>query len=393
MMSKTPAGQAIPFDHARLDDLLEKAGIDVLLVTSKHNVSYLLGGYRFFFFDFMDAIGTSRYLPIIVYARGRPDVTAYVANALEVHESANGRFWMQDVRTKFWGVRDAVAEAISIVEALSPANVRVGIETSFLPADAWRALSDRFGSERLVDALFPLERLRARKSKQELQLLREASDKVIDSMRSVIAAAEPGITTEELAHRLKVEEVQRGMAFEYCLVTAGRGYNRAPSRQRWEKGEIASLDSGGNYRGYIGDVCRMAVMGEPDQELQDLLGAIEEIQQGARKPVRPGSMGRSVIEAGAELLARSPYRNFTSYVAHGMGLISHEAPRLTSRGPVPYEGYDADLPLEEGMVLSIETTMHHPTRGFIKLEDTVAVTSDGWEGYGDVARGWNVAGR
>jgi len=41
------------------------------------------------------------------------------------------------------------------------------------------------------------------------------------------------------------------------------------------------------------------------------------------------------------------------------------------------------------MVISIETTLAHPTRGFIKLEDTVAVTTDGWEAFGDSGRGWN----
>ena len=44
------------------------------------------------------------------------------------------------------------------------------------------------------------------------------------------------------------------------------------------------------------------------------------------------------------------------------------------------------------MIVSIETTMNHPRRGFIKLEDTVAVTDDGWQGFGDTARGWNRAG-
>ena len=48
-----------PFDTTRLDTLLENEGIDVLVATSKHNVQYLLGGYRFFFFDYMDAIGVS----------------------------------------------------------------------------------------------------------------------------------------------------------------------------------------------------------------------------------------------------------------------------------------------------------------------------------------------
>ena len=38
-----------PFDTARLDTLLEDEGIDVLVATSKHNVQYLLGGYRFSF--------------------------------------------------------------------------------------------------------------------------------------------------------------------------------------------------------------------------------------------------------------------------------------------------------------------------------------------------------
>ncbi len=40
------------------------------------------------------------------------------------------------------------------------------------------------------------------------------------------------------------------------------------------------------------------------------------------------------------------------------------------------------------MVLSIETTLRHPTRGFIKLEDTVAITDTGHEVFGNTLRGW-----
>ena len=35
--------------------------------------------------------------------------------------------------------------------------------------------------------------------------------------------------------------------------------------------------------------------------------------------------------------------------------------------------------LEADMVISIETTMAHPNRGFIKLENAVAVTEEGCE--------------
>ena len=44
---RKPASSALPFDAAVLDRLMDEAGIDVLLISSKHNIQYLFGGYRF----------------------------------------------------------------------------------------------------------------------------------------------------------------------------------------------------------------------------------------------------------------------------------------------------------------------------------------------------------
>jgi Xaa-Pro aminopeptidase len=44
------------------------------------------------------------------------------------------------------------------------------------------------------------------------------------------------------------------------------------------------------------------------------------------------------------------------------------------------------------MVISVETTLAHPKRGFIKLEDTAVVTAKGCDIYGEGGRGWNRAG-
>jgi Xaa-Pro aminopeptidase len=155
---------------------------------------------------------------------------------------------------------------------------------------------------------------------------------------------------------------------------------------------VLSLDSGGNYHGYIGDLARMGIAGEPDAELEDLLAEIEATQQAAFKPIRPGVNGVEIYAAAETVLKKSKLHNHYEFLAHGMGLVSHEAPRLTNSGPVPYDAYDAQRPLETGMVISVETTLLHPRRGFIKLEDTVAVTANGHEIYGDRARGWNRAG-
>src|SRR5262249_57551968 len=70
---------SIPFDADQLDRLMDEAGIDVLVATSKHNVQYLLGGHRAFFFESMDAVGLSRYLPVFVYPKGSRLNAAYSA--------------------------------------------------------------------------------------------------------------------------------------------------------------------------------------------------------------------------------------------------------------------------------------------------------------------------
>ena len=124
-----------------------------------------------------------------------------------------------------------------------------------------------------------------------------------------------------------------------------------------------------------------------------LLGEIESIQRAAFKAVKAGATGRDIYAAAEPLVARSKHHNHLDFLAHGMGLVSHEAPRLTERGvAVPYVPEHKDKPLEESMVVSVETTLLHPTRGFIKLEDTVVTTPAGHEVYAEGGRGWNRGG-
>ncbi len=383
---------AIPFDHNRLDRLMEEAGIDVLLATSKHNVQYLLGGHRANFFDYMDATGISRYLPVFIYPKGQPEKAAYIGHRLEGFQHKVKPLWTPDTQTASNTSTEAMQKAVDTMKKMGLSPKRIAVELGFLPFDASKVLRAAFPDAEWVDGLYVMERQRLKKSAAELKMLKYASEAVIDSMLATIAKSKPGVTKADVVETLRREETNRGLTFEYCLITAGTSLNRAPSDQKWEKGDIMSIDSGGNYHGYIGDVCRMAIQGEPDSELVDLLAEVESVQQAAFKAVKPGAMGREIYAAARPLVAKSKHHNHLEFLGHGMGLVSHEAPRLTDRGPVPYPAADADLPLEAGSVISIETTLLHPSRGFIKLEDTVVVTDTGHEIYGAGARGWNRAG-
>ena len=376
-----------PFDHATLDRLMDAQGVDAIIITSKHNIRYLMGGYQFFFFAYMDAIGINRYLPAVIYRRGRPDQTLYIGNPLEKFENELGKFWTPHLNVNSWGATDTVAASVAHLQATGTVT-RIGIEACFCPSDAADMLRAALGASTLIDVTLMLERLRAIKTPFELEMLREASERVVDAMLTVFATHGAGKTKDEMNLALKVEEAKRDMTFEYCLMTAGTSHNRSPSGYTLKKGDLVTLDSGGNYKGYIGDLCRNGIVGEPDQELQDLLGVVDEIQQASRNTVKAGTLGGDVNEAGLAALRRSPFAAQLDFMAHGMGLIPHEAPRLTATGAVPYPAADAATPLVAGLVLSIETTLKH-ARGYIKLEDTLCVTETGSIAFGDAGRGWN----
>jgi Xaa-Pro aminopeptidase len=384
---------SLPFDSNLLDRLMDQAGIDVVLATSKHNVQYLLGGHRTFFFDYTDAMGASRYLPVLAYPKGAAEKASYIGHGSEGFQHEINPLWTLEVKTSSSGSIDSTQKTIDHIRRLGLKPRRIGVELPFLPADAAMLLQKAFPDSEIVDALLVLERLRARKTSDELEKLRLASDRIIDSMLAVIKGHGPGTTKQELVDALRREETNRGLIFEYCLITAGTSHNRAPSNQKWQSGEILSIDSGGNYHGYIGDLCRMAILGKPDAEMEDMLLEIEAVQRAAMKAIKPGALGGEVYEAALRALDGTKQRDHLEFLAHGMGLVSHESPRLTNRSREPYAAEDARLPLESRMVLSVETTLHHPRRGFIKLEDTVAVTESGFEVYGDKARGWNRGGR
>ena len=389
----TGSGPNVPFDAQRADRLMEDWGIDVLVITSKHNTQYLTGGYRFIFFSAMDAIGHSRYLPIVLYVKGKPEDAAYIANRMEGGEHQNRPFWTPTFHPACWGTIDAAEIAVEHLRKIGKSNVSLGIEPAFLPADAYRLLAEKLEDARFVDATGLLERLRAVKTPQELECLKQASERITDAMLSTIGWAREGTTKREIVERLRQEETARGLTFEYCLITLGSSHNRAISDQAWHPGEVVSIDSGGNYAGYIGDLCRMGVLGEPDAELEDLLAQIEAVQQAAFSRIKAGAQGGELIAAAEQVLNALPVSPYTDFFAHGMGLITHEMPFLMTNHPVTYAGVDATRPLRAGMVLSVETTMLHPTRGFIKLEDTVAVTPDGYKMFGKHGREWNQGAR
>jgi Xaa-Pro aminopeptidase len=383
--------QPLPFSTTELDALLEQAGADVLLASSKHNVQYLLGGYRYFFFERSAAIGLGHYLPVVGYLKEREDLAFYVGGGDESWGVEVFPIWPERVANVSWTARESARVAAEFLKSAGLNAPKIALEVELWPVAAWETLRAEFPNATFIDATEILEELRCVKTEVELANLRKAAAGIVDSMLATFHWVRPGVTETEIVQQLHMQQLLRGLEFEFALVTTGPTFGRAPSLRKIANQEILSLDTGGHYRGYLADMARMAVLGEPTAMMNDLLDEVLSVQAAARSAIGPGTPGSAIYETAHQALKSSIHQNEMHFVAHGIGLIAHEAPRLTATGPIPYADKHAQRPLEAGMVISVETHLKHPEVGFIKLEDTVAVTNSGSEAFGDWGRGWNAS--
>jgi Xaa-Pro aminopeptidase len=385
--------QSLPFSATKFDALLDEAGIEVLLVSSKHNLQYLLGGYRYYFFEHLDTIGLGRYLPVLGYVKGRVDQSFYVGSGDEGWGIEVFPFWPPRISTETWTSAAAAQIAAQYVRSLGIAGPKIGLELEFWTANAWETLRAQLPGATFVDGTEVLEELRAAKTPEELDQLRKAATAVVDSMVATFHRVREGMMETEIVEHLRTEETSRGLDYGFTLIATGPTFGRGASGRKIKKGESISLDTGGQWQGYLADMARMGVLGEPTPLMKELLDEIALVQAAARAPIKAGALGGAIYDSALKAVETCPHGKQMHFVAHGMGLIAHEAPRLTATGPIPYADKHAKRPLETGMVLSIETGIKHPEVGFVKLEDTVAVTDTGWEAFGDWGRGWNRAGQ
>jgi Xaa-Pro aminopeptidase len=370
-----------PFDANKLDGLMGEAGLDLLLASTRHNVRYMTGGYYYHFHANATRMGQTQYLPFVGVPRGRVDDAFYVCRAEERGQIEAAAPWISRRVDALRGTLPAAESAIQTIKKLGLAEGTVGVELPFLPADAFLALQRGLPTARFVDATVLFDELRAIKTAKELAHLRMVYDRVAEAIQAGFAAGKPGITTAEIARVVEREIARRDMGFLYALVCAGPGRLRAPSSVRWEPGRVLHIDAGGEAGDYLADICRMGCLGEPSSLAQELHRACIEVQDRVRQRVQAGLPCRELLLEGERAVAEHQFSQYGKFVAHGIGMVSHEQPDISRNNA---------RPLDVGMVLSIETEFIHPEVGHVKIEDAVAVTANGCEGLGDLGRDWHV---
>ena len=367
---------AAPFDLERLARVARGQGVDVVLASTRHNVRYLTGGYYLHFFARASRFGGGQYLSFVAVPAASPQSAFYVGRRDQIlneqdYIDAFGPFWIDE---RHWVPRGPSMS--------QDAAATIAIESSFLPADAYDALRRELPEATFVNAAPLLGELRAVKQPREVARLREVHGLTAEVIRRVFHESTAADTTREISAKVQRRVGERGAGFLYSLINVGPGLLRAASSETWGRGRPMHLDVGAELDEYIADVARMGSVGAPPADAAALFEICVAAQGRVRAAVGPGVACGEVWRVGTEAIRTGPSAEYGRFLAHGLGMVSHEPPAVAD---------GERRPLEAGMVLSIETEFRHPDVGHIKLEDSVVVTPDGCDGLGDVDRDWCVA--
>ncbi|MFD1642244.1 M24 family metallopeptidase [Halohasta litorea] len=240
----------------------------------------------------------------------------------------------------------------------------------------------------LADEL--LADLRMRKDDAELAALRAAADAADTAMTAVrdLGSEAVGMTEAELAARIDAELTTAGGAEPSFEPIAGSGPNGAMphhthSNRVIEAGEPVVLDFGTRVDGYPSDQTRTVVFdGEPDDEFRTVHELVRRAQTAAIETIEPGVTAGEVDAAARDVIETAGYgEQFIHRTGHGVGLDIHEEPTIVD---------GSERLLEPDMVFSVEPGIYIQGAFGVRIEDLVAVTTDGCERLNTTPREWRV---
>ena len=251
---------------------------------------------------------------------------------------------------------------------------RLGFEARDISFDMYRQLNSILDKKQSSLKFVPLdelvESLRVVKEPEEIELITKAaeiSDSAFQYIENVIRV---GMSEKEVAWEIEKfmrENGSQDMPFDIIVAS---GPNSAlphakPSERTIQAGEPVLFDIGARVGGYSSDLSRTICLGTSDDTFKKVYDVVLGAQLTALSIIKEGMTGEQADSLARTVIKEAGYGEaFGHALGHGVGLASHEAPRL---GPGSAER------LTSGMVFTVEPGIYLPGWGGVRIEDLVVM--------------------
>ena len=208
--------------------------------------------------------------------------------------------------------------------------------------------------------------------------IRAAAELADEALRSLLEGGLRGRTEREVAIDLELRMRRLGATSpSFPSIVAAGPHGALPHAQPRDEvigaDVLVTIDWGALHEGYCSDCTRTYATGEG---ISALAREVYELVLGAERAgvaaAAAGPTGREVDAVAREIIDRAGYgENFGHGLGHGVGLEIHEAPRLSRAG--------GEAQLQAGNVVTVEPGVYLPGELGVRIEDLLALTSDGHE--------------
>lgn len=251
----------------------------------------------------------------------------------------------------------------------------LAVESHYLTLDLFNQFKENLKPE-LIPAANTIEDFRKIKDEEELNRLREAARIGDEVFTRICSEIKEGVSERYIANRIAYLLKEEGCSQESFPTIAVAGENAAlphgqPGERFLKRGDMLTMDFGGFYQGYAGDMTRTVVLSEASPKLIDIYQRVLDAQMLGVSEVRAGVSCREIDQKVRDNLEKHELDIYFQHgTGHGVGLEIHEIPNLSTR---------SDAVLEENMVVTVEPGVYIPGWGGIRIEDTVIVKNGGCE--------------
>ena len=267
-------------------------------------------------------------------------------------------------------------------------HYRAQVETETREDRCIKWIKEKFPAHRVAKSNPILQRLRAIKESEEIELIQNACNITEKGFRRLLNFIKPDVWEFEIEAEFMHELlINRSKKFAYTpIVASGKNSNvlhYIENNKQCKKGDIILMDIAAEYANYSSDMTRcVPVSGRFTKRQKDVYNAVNKVKNEATKMLKPGTnwidynkeVGKIMTAElkTLKLLDKADIQNekadwpaYKKYFMHGtshfLGLDTHDYGLVTE-------------PMQANMVLTVEPGIYIPAEGFgIRLEDNVVI--------------------
>ena len=345
---------------ARLNALMDKAGLDGLVLRSGRNFTYLSGVvYPGTLQRHMDLTDSTRPVMLVWPRNGKPVMVTNKTAAGLVERDG----WI-DTKVLYEAYVDSPQEKLAEVLAeMKLAAGKVGFERDYWSVAHWQAVQQAAPRLNMADCTALMDRVRWIKTDAEVALIRRAADLLDEAYLLAFQRIRAG-DSERKVHADMIGTCLR-LGFEWAHGILNAFKNTVPYGGEGDvvllKGDAIRTDYVAYLQGYPGHQSRTVIVGPPTPEQKRDYAINLEVHRRTIDRCRAGAWVHDLWQATMDDYRKAGWPDHYMLIGHGVGCWWHQQEPILRR--------KSEHVLEEGMVLALE-----PHVNFWHLQDMVLVT-------------------